>query len=179
MGGARGGALDRLGLDDPLAVDAQEALGRGAQHRDVAEAQQRGVRRGVARAQGAIGGERVDRAVAVQLGGQADLVALALEDLVLAGGDVGQVGVATLARGERQRGAAAAAAPAAAGGELLELAARWPPARPRRRGALRVGEREQVDAALVVVEGDQPVAEHKRGVGQRRAVHELAAAARP
>ena len=33
VGGARGGALDRLGLDDPLAVDAQEALGRGAQHR--------------------------------------------------------------------------------------------------------------------------------------------------
>ena len=33
-----------------------------------------------------------------------------------------------------------------------------------------------MDAALVVVEGDQPVAEHERGVGQRRAVHELAAA---
>ena len=38
----------------------------------------------------------------------------------------------------------------------------------------RVGEREQVDAALVVVEGDQPVAEHERGVGQRRPVHERA-----
>ena len=40
----------------------------------------------------------------------------------------------------------------------------------------RVGEREQVDAALVVVEREQPVAEHERGVGQRRAVHEFAAA---
>src|SRR5918998_1360359 len=48
---------------------------------------------------------------------------------------------------------------------------------PRRGGdASRVGEREQVDAALIVVEGDQAVAEHERGVGQRRAVHERAAA---
>ncbi len=33
-----------------------------------------------------------------------------------------------------------------------------------------------MDAALIVVEGDQAVAEHERGVGQRRAVHEPAAA---
>src|ERR671936_731740 len=46
------------------------------------------------RAKGAVAGERIDRAVAVQLGGQADLVTLTLEDLVQAGGDVGEVGVA-------------------------------------------------------------------------------------
>src|SRR5215208_7156939 len=38
----------------------------------------------------------------------------------------------------------------------------------------RVGERDEVDLALVVVERDQPVAEHQRGVGQRGAVGELA-----
>ena len=112
---------------------------------------------------------------AAQLGRQADLVGLALDDLVLAGGDVGQVRVAPLARGERQR----------AGGRRRDGRRGASPSSSRRgRGepglgggdAVRVGERDQVDAALVVVEGDQPVAEHERGIGQRRAVRELAAA---
>ena len=139
MGGARRGALDRLGLDHPLAVDAQEALGRGAQHRQVAEAQQRRVRRRVARAQRAVGGERLDRAVAAQLGGQADLVALALEDLVLAGGDVGEVGLAALAGGEAQRARppAGAARQAAGGARSPRARLRWPSARPRRRARRR------------------------------------------
>ena len=39
-----------------------------------------------------------------------------------------------------------------------------------------VGEREQVDVALGVVEGDQPVAEHQRRVRQRRGVRRPAPA---
>ena len=39
-----------------------------------------------------------------------------------------------------------------------------------------LGQREQVDPALAVVEGDHPVAQQERGVGQRRGLRDAAAA---
>ena len=135
-GWAARGAVPLIGFDSttPLAVDAQEALGRRAQHRDVAEAQQRRVRRGVARPQGPVGSERIDRAVAVQLGGQADLVASrprrsrACRRRCWRGrrrGPRARRSAAARARRRRRGGRTA--------GDGLELALRWPPARLRRR----------------------------------------------
>ena len=123
------------------------------------------MRRGVARPQRPVGRERIDGAVAVQLGGQADLVGLALADLVLAGGDVGQVRVAAVARGEAQ-GAGRGRRDRRRRCEAFELAFGFLQPGVGGGDAALVGERDQVDAALVVVEGDQPVAEDERGVGQ-------------
>ena len=60
-GSAARALVPLIGLDSTLAiaVDAQEALGRGAQHGQLAEAQQRGVRGRVARPQAAVGGQRL------------------------------------------------------------------------------------------------------------------------
>jgi hypothetical protein len=102
----------------------------------------------------------------VKLRGQADLVALAFEDLALAGGDVGEVGVAVLARGEAQR-VGRRRRGRRRHDESLELALGGVHPCLGRGGACRIGERDQVDATLVVIEGDEPVAEHQRGVGQR------------
>ena len=75
----------------------------------LAQPQERRERRGVAGAQRAIGGQRVQRAVAAQLGRQADLIGLPLEDLALGGLDVRQVGGGVVV------GARSAAAPRAGG----------------------------------------------------------------
>ena len=192
VGAQRGGAvgvLDRvrgtraavpligLRLDDPLAVDAQEALGRGAEHRDVAEAQQRRVRRGVARPQGAIGGERdrSRRRCAARWSGRPRRSRPRRSRAGRRRCWPGRRRAPSRAvkRQRAGRGGAGGAGAASA----RRAGARSSPATPRRRRRRSASaEREQVDAALVVVEGDQPVAEHERGVGQRRAVHERAAA---
>ena len=105
--------LHRARLDDAVPVHPQEALGRGAQHRLLAEPQQRSEGRRVPRPQRTVGPQRIEASIAAELGGQADLVGLALDDLAPAGGDVGQVrlrGVVELeaqragrSRGRRQR----------------------------------------------------------------------------
>ena len=178
LGLARRGALDRPRLDDPVAVDAQEPLGRGAQDGDLAEPEQGGERRGVARPQGQVGGHRVERARAAQLGRQADLVALALEDLAPARGDVLEVGVGRVVEREAQ-----AAGRGGRGRQRRRLAREraQPLIGGREPGvgvvaAVGVGQRDQVDPALAMVEGDDPVAQQERGVGQRRGLRDAVAA---
>ena len=150
IGSGRRAAVPFIGRDSTVAVavDAQEALGRGAEHGHVAEPQQRRERRRVAGAQRAVGGERVERAVAAQLGRQADLVALALEDLALGGLDVGEVGLrrrrGARSAASRRRGRRAGAAPARARArESRPVAASQASASST---AVVVGERDEVDA---------------------------------
>src|SRR5689334_14901114 len=75
-GGATGGALDWPGLDPSLAIDREEALGRGAEHGKVAETQVCRVWRRVGAPQGAVELERLGRALGDYGVGEADLVAV-------------------------------------------------------------------------------------------------------
>ena len=81
--GRGAGALDRLGLHPAVAPDAQEALGRRAEHGGVAEAQVGRERRRVDVAQRPVGGERLGRHVGGDLVREADLVGLALDEVLL------------------------------------------------------------------------------------------------
>ena len=64
---AAAGALDRPRFRPALAVDREEALRRGAQHGEVAEAQVGGEGRRIGPAQGAVELERIRRASAMTL----------------------------------------------------------------------------------------------------------------
>ena len=90
-GAARARPLDRLRLGPTLAVDAEEALGRGAEHGEVAEAQEGGERGRVDAAQLYIESEGIGADLGGDRVGQAELVAVAGAQVVFALGDVGEV----------------------------------------------------------------------------------------
>ncbi len=74
-----------------LAVDRQEALGRAAHDRQLAELQVSGKRRRVGAAQAAVQRPGVGFGVGVDLVGQAHLIGLAGPQRALAAGDIGEV----------------------------------------------------------------------------------------
>ena len=69
---ARDGALDRFGLDTPLAIDRQKPFGRGRQNRAIGPAQESRERRGVGSPHHPVQIQRIEREFAAQLVGQAD-----------------------------------------------------------------------------------------------------------
>ena len=95
---ARARALDRLGLGHAVGSDRQEALGRRAEHGHVRELEQGAERHRADPAQQRVGLQRIDADPRADRVGQADLVGLAVVDLVHALVDAVEVGVLVVAR---------------------------------------------------------------------------------
>src|SRR5206468_12222998 len=97
--------LDRLRLDHAVAADREEALRRDTEHRDVRELEERSVGDRADPSELEVGLARVDRGSRRDGVRQADLVGLALVDLLEAASDPGEVGPLVVAELEHLLGA--------------------------------------------------------------------------